>query len=101
MRNAPEPGWLFLYLLGGLPFGMLVLYVSTGGQQLVSNDPPSAGSWPGFVVGLVLVTYYWWPAWIQLARYGRPKKRIRYDAKTREYVDPETGVRTRRRPVSP
>jgi hypothetical protein len=51
--------------------------------------------WTGFGVGFVLITYYWWPAWVQRIRYGPPKKRIRYDHRTKEYIDPVTGVRTR------
>jgi len=65
-----DVGWLFLYILGGLPGGAMVLYVCTQ-PKLAPFD------WRWFLVGLVLVTYFWWPAWIQLARYGRPKKTAR------------------------
>jgi hypothetical protein len=79
MRNSPEPGWLFLYILGGLPSGVAVLYVSMGSppeprsvQGYSWTEPGSPFSWAGALVGLVLITYFWWPAWIQRARYGKP-----------------------------
>jgi hypothetical protein len=50
----------------------MVLNASQGGPSGVSNVPPDAFSWPGTLVGFVLVTYYWWPAWVQLVRHGRP-----------------------------
>jgi hypothetical protein len=56
-----DVGWLFLYILGGLPGGAMVLYACT---------QPGLFDWRWFVVGLVLVTYFWWPAWLDLYRYG-------------------------------
>jgi hypothetical protein len=69
-----DVGWLFLYILGGLPGGAMVLYACT---------EPGLFDWRWFLVGLVLVTYFWWPAWIQLARYGRPKKMAKRQRPTR------------------
>jgi hypothetical protein len=101
MRNAPEPGWLFLYLLGALPFGIMVLNASQGVppeprsvQGYSWTEPGQPFSWPGTLVGLVLITYYWWPAWIQRARYGRPKKRVPF----RKWPEHEDHTKRRRCP---
>jgi hypothetical protein len=68
-KNAPDIGWLFLYIFGGLPFGIMVLNAWTRVGGALWGSPARL---VGFAVGFALVTYYWWPAWVQLARYGKP-----------------------------
>jgi hypothetical protein len=62
-RGEPDPGWLFLWIFGGLPAGLVCLGLD---------------GWTGFWVGFVLITYYWWPSWVQRARYGPRKKHPQY-----------------------
>ena len=58
-------GWFMLYIAGGLPLGILFII------QMVDWGP---------LLGLVLVTYFWWPTWWQHARgdyrKGRAVRRV-------------------------
>jgi len=52
-------GWFMLYIIGPMPLGILFLTID-------------GGTW----IGLLLVTYFWWPTWWQHAR-GDYRKSLR------------------------
>ena len=54
-------GWFMLYIAGGLPLGLMFI--------------TQTSDW-GPALGLVLVTYFWWPTWWQHARGDYRRKPV-------------------------